>query len=497
MGSGLLQLISYGIQDIYLINNPEITFFKMLYKRHTNFAFECIPQNFNTNANFGNKITCIISKVADLITNMYLVVNLPPIGNFLDVPNEIGLGNSNIACCAWTEKIGFQLINQIELEIGGTIIDRHYSDWFNIWYELITPLGKRDGLNKMIGNVKELTDLTSSKQGYILYIPLIFWFNRTPNLALPLISLYNTEVKVNVVFNKLENCIILGPTHYILIQECVCLFEKNEIIYQVINNIIYYYKFIIFDYITKKLYYIKITPEALIPNNIIYSYKNINYYVTPILNTTERLYYDKIKYFPFFLNLTLGHTFLLVDYIFLDTPERLKFSKAKLEYIINTLTFDNDKKLYNGNNKIKYNYNLPCKEFIFRCSYNYISNGYINDIFNYTNCIINGISIIKNIYIYFNSQERLKNQSIEYFQYIQPYMFHTYNSPKGVNTYSFSINPEEIQTSGYCNLSEIDDIQINVFIDNKVSQNRHVNFRLYARTINIIKIEDGKLKLLF
>ena len=305
------------------------------------------------------------------------------------------------------------------------------------------------------------------------------------------------DVKINIVFNNLNSCIILGPTHYILIKENVCLFEKNDIIYQVVNNITYYYKFIIFDYITKRLYYIKITPEILKPNSIIYSYNNINYFVTPEINAIERLYYDKKKYFPYFLNLTLGDSYLLIDYVFLDSSERLKFSNTKIEYIIDTLTFDNDKILYNTNNKIKINYKCPCKEFILRCSYNYLSSPYINDIFNYTDCIINGTPIINSISILLNSQERIKQQCIEYFQYVQPFMSHTFNSPKGVNIYSFSINPEESQASGYCNLSEMDDIQINVSVGNKVSLSRYINFRLYARTINIIQIQDGKLKLLF
>jgi hypothetical protein len=499
MGSGLLQLVSYGIQDMYITYKPQITFFKVLYKRHTNFAFECIPQFFNTKVDFNNKYTCIISKNADLINKMYLVINLPPIGKFLDIPNETGLGNSKIACCSWTKNIGFQLISQIDIEIGGRCIDKHYSDWFNIWYEITTPKSKRDGLDKMIGNVKEMTEFTSSKQGYLLYIPLMFWFCRTPNLALPLVALYNTDIKINVLFASLESCIILGPSHYIIIKEDICLYEKGEILYQIINNVSYYYKFIIYDYITKKLYYIKITPEALNPNYKIYSQKNNNYTVTPDITNSaiEKLYYNKIKYFPYFLNLTLGDSYLLIDYIFLDLEERLKFAKNKHQYTIDTLTFDNDKKLYYANNKVKINYSLGCKEFILRCGYSYINNGYINDVFNYSTCIEKGNPIINNISILLNSQERFKQQSIEYFQYIQPYMYHTCDLPLGVDIYSFSINPQDIQLSGYCNLTEIDDIQINLSIDKNVSYTRFINFRLYAITINIIKIENGNFILIF
>ena len=156
MGSGIIQLASYGIQDMFFITDPLITFFKVIYKRHTNFAIESIPQFFNIKPDFASRTTCTISKIADLIGKIYLYVNLPPIGKFVDIPNESGIGNSNIACCAWCEKIGFQLINHIDLEIGGMIIDRHYADWFNIWHEISVPLSQRRGLDQMIGNIPEL-----------------------------------------------------------------------------------------------------------------------------------------------------------------------------------------------------------------------------------------------------------------------------------------------------------------------------------------------------
>jgi hypothetical protein len=243
MGSGVLQLASYGTQDMYFIYNPTVTFFKTIYKRHTNFVTESIPQQFNTKADFGSRVTCTISKIGDLIGKIYLLVNLTPIGKFVDIANELGIGNSKISCCAWVEKIGYQLIKQIDLEIGGIIIDRHYGDWFNIYNELTVTISKKKELDKLIGNVPELRKLTSLKQGYVLYVPLLFWFNKYPNLALPLICSYNSSIKINIEFNTLDNCLIVGPTHYVNVVEDVCLFEKGEILYQMVNNIKYYFKF--------------------------------------------------------------------------------------------------------------------------------------------------------------------------------------------------------------------------------------------------------------
>ena len=106
----------------------------------------------------------------DLIGNIYLVVDLPSISKFIDVPNEMGSGNSLISCVAWCEKVGFKIIKNVSLEIGSKIVDSCVSDWFNIWHEITTPLSKRKGFDKMIGNITELTKLSSSKNAYSLKI---------------------------------------------------------------------------------------------------------------------------------------------------------------------------------------------------------------------------------------------------------------------------------------------------------------------------------------
>lgn len=496
MGSGVLQLASYGIQDMYFIYNPTVTFFKTIYKRHTNFVTESIPQQFNTKPDFGSRVTCTIAKIGDLISKIYLVVNLPPIGKFTDVANESGIGNSNISCCAWTEKIGFQLIKQVELEIGGITIDRHYSDWFNIYHEIAVGLSKRRGLNIMIGNVPELTDFTSSKQGYQLYIPLIFWFNRYPNLALPLISSYNSDIKINIEFNTLDECLVIGPSHYITVTDDICLFKQGDILTQTVNNVVNYFKFIKWDPILKRIYWIKVTPEPLNTLNPIYLESNESYYVTPS-TPLESLYFNKIKYFSQIINLALGQSYLLVDYVFLDSEERLRFARQSHTYLIDTLTFDNDKVLYHTNNKIKINYSLPCKEIIFRCAYSYLSSGYCKDKFNYTASIIQNKQIINSVLLLMNGQERFSKQSTNYFQLIQPFQYHTSSTPKGVCVYSFAIKPEEFQPSGYCNFTQVEDIEINIVIDKNVSYSRPVYFRTYAIVMNILEFSNGLVKTVF
>ena len=200
MGGGLLQLVAYGAQDVYLTGNPQITFFKVVYRRHTNFSMEAIEQTFNGVADFGKRVTCQISRNGDLIHRMYLRVTLP------------GLSASQ----QWTDYVGLALINNVELEIGGQRIDKQYGDWMYIWNELSLNYGKRTGYRSMVGASISGSVTTAAE---VLHIPLEFWFCRNPGLALPLIALQYHEVKINLEFRTLAQLgayntvgTFLGPT---------------------------------------------------------------------------------------------------------------------------------------------------------------------------------------------------------------------------------------------------------------------------------------------
>jgi len=184
-----MQLVAYGAQDIYLSGNPQITFFKVVYRRHTNFSMESIRQTFNGTPNFESKVTCTVSRNGDLIHRVYLQVDLGEI----KTSGEAGYK-------AWA---GHKLIKSVEVEIGGQRIDKHYGDWLHIWNELSQTAGHWDGYRTMVeGDSDFNTDLSDAtdKKGRTLYIPLQFWFCRNPGLALPLIALQYHEVKINVEF---------------------------------------------------------------------------------------------------------------------------------------------------------------------------------------------------------------------------------------------------------------------------------------------------------
>ena len=170
MGGGLMQLVAMGAQDVYLTGNPQITFFKVVYRRHTNFSKECIEQTFNGTSALGSSLTCTLARNGDLVQEIYF--------------------RSKLKSSAASEGHLNNIIKSVEVEIGGQKIDKHYSEWLNIYDELF------ETNNTAVKAMR--SDGVNADGDTISYIPLRFWFNRNPGLALPLIALQYHEVKVNV-----------------------------------------------------------------------------------------------------------------------------------------------------------------------------------------------------------------------------------------------------------------------------------------------------------
>ena len=171
MGGGLMQLVAYGAQDIYLTGNPQITFFKVVYRRHTNFSMEAIEQTVNGSRTLGASAssgTVTISRNGDLISKIYVT----------STNDDITKGD--------------ELVNEVELEIGGQRIDKHFKEWNQVWNELSTSESKAIGLKAMQGAI----GTTGGTGVGMVQVPLNFWFCRNPGLALPLIALQYHEVKL-------------------------------------------------------------------------------------------------------------------------------------------------------------------------------------------------------------------------------------------------------------------------------------------------------------
>ena len=176
MGGGLMQLVAYGAQDIYLTGNPQITFFKVVYRRHTNFAMECVEQTFAGSPGAQKTVVATVSRNGDLVGRMCVTSNAGVVSGG-----------------------GSTLVDSAEVEIGGQKIDKQTTEWMRIWNELSTPDSKAVGLKAMTCDV----GVRGTTGVDMVQVPLQFWFNRNPGLALPLIALQYHEVKVKVVLGNM------------------------------------------------------------------------------------------------------------------------------------------------------------------------------------------------------------------------------------------------------------------------------------------------------
>ena len=203
MGGGLLQLVAYGAQDAYLSGNPQITFWRGLFKRHTNFAMEPFRVNMTGQAAWGTKHAAILTRYADLVSSGYIEVELA---------QETG---NNLVYAGYGRCGGFNLVDYVELDIGGQIIDRQYGEFMYLWSTLAYPYDARRKMDSMTKTDLYPNDICVSggrpARTNLTYIPLMFFFNRNPGAALPLIALQYHEVKINILWNKIKN-IYSAPT---------------------------------------------------------------------------------------------------------------------------------------------------------------------------------------------------------------------------------------------------------------------------------------------
>jgi hypothetical protein len=211
-GGALMCLVALGVQNVYLNSHPQITFFKTNYRRHTNFAIESIEQFFNGAINFGRKGTAEISRNGDLITQIFLRLVLPEVrytGRF---------ENFGHVEFAWVRKIGHAIIDEVELDIGGSQIDKQYGDWLQIWSDVSSSIDHARGLKKMLGDIPELNSISTLswdvpdnnllKPSYTLFVPLQFHFCRNVGLACPLIALQYHQVKIHVKLRPVDQLYI-------------------------------------------------------------------------------------------------------------------------------------------------------------------------------------------------------------------------------------------------------------------------------------------------
>jgi hypothetical protein len=515
MTGSILQLVATGIEDIFLTNDPQITYFKVVYKRHTNFARQEIRQNFIQTPDFETQVSSNIGKHGDLMEKTTLIINLPDIPAF-DDPN---------VKVAWVRYIGYSIINTIDIEINGRQICKHFGEWMMLWNQMFNKKANEPAYKRMIGDVPELTNFSNSKSAFTLYIPLQFWFCRSSSNALPLISLLYSDVKINLSLRPWSECIITTPTHSLYCNDDLAAFYPYEYIQQEINGLISAGIFAGYDSIKKRLLYSLITtsnfkpiPSPNVTNQSIYRIigQTSGAYVTPAIQSQSSIINPATYKYNKLSSLVLGDTYLLINYIFVDEDERLKFSQSKHDYIIEQVYYNETQNITAPSDSVRLNIDNPCKYIIWILQQEYLYNN--NDYYNYTETYRHKIpqdinnynikvgdplygfdqSLITYDTILFNSQERLSLRDSKYFRLNQVYEKCINPPPAGTNAYFFTLDPVTTQQCGSSNMSKIEKIEIKMNNINKILSGKNVGiFRSYAETYNILRISNGLGAIMF
>jgi hypothetical protein len=526
---GLMQLVSYGSEDLYLTGNPQITFFKVVYKRHTNFAYEWVPQYFNPQSSFSTiqqvQMEAPIKRDGDLIRDMSLV---------LDLPSIYSTDQENFK---WIDNIGHYIIHYADFVIGAQRISRQYGQWMNIWSELTISKSKRGSFDELIGNVEVLTkpliyygtiNDTSAPtiQKRRLRIPLPFWFTEHPGLAVPLIAVQYVEIKIELEFQPLNEWFTIGYPPVAPIQ----LFE-NPVPFEGSNHVALRNDLI---------------SEGFSPDNVFWKFVNG-------MNASSGIWNQNV--------------FIDVKYVFLDTPERRVFASAVSEYLITQperLVFSG---LTGGNNQENLSFFHPVKEMIWvfqrddvstrnqwsnfttlPSNFDYpklvewekavnigteiydmvvppigdkmLPSGLTVDQFiNFLNCTdvdkLSRKDMIAfdeyfNIFYYgkfiFNQHDRQEQKPHYYYAYQEPLDSHTSapNDKKQIYMMSFSENPEVVQPSGTANFARFQKAEFQFTLKDRtpvesddLPTKELYNLFFYVRQINVLRFMNGLAGLVF
>jgi hypothetical protein len=438
-GGGLMQLVAYGAQDIYLTGKPQITFFKSVYRRYTNFAVESIQQDVLGTPQFGSQVSITVSRTGDLLKRFWIEYS----------PQDLLQGINGTGPQTVGANIGHAIIDTVSLEIGGQIVDRHYGKWLTIWNYLTetNPTGDQGSIdnyctgpgenspnpafgtpgygddavievyprptkyNRMAYTHRAQVGVVSNQgAAQLAWVPLQFWFCRNPGLALPLISLQYHEIKLHINLGQL-------------------------------------------DYIRTG---------------------------TNVLGTEFRRFA------------------VYADYVYLDTTERKQFAQNAHEYLIEQLQILESVSAIN----IKLPFNHPVKELVWAPVPLPVSGTTRSTVIPggaspSTSFRASTLSIPNTYTLVLNGTNRFYPRDISYFTRNQVWEAHSgFGSvlfPDSVAVYSFALRPEEHQPSGTCNFSRIDMAQMlrsQTFLPDGSTPRQDV-IDIYAINYNIFRINSG------
>ena len=485
-GGGLLQLVAQGKQDVFLTGNPQVSWFKLVYRRYTKFAIESQQMYFDGTPNFGQKITCLVQRAGDLLGPIFLRVVLPQL--YLTSGAPVGYVNSP----------GHALIQEISVQIGEQEIDKQTGEWMEMYSALTTDASLLPGFQEMIqqrpgypfldtgnnapdicGNNPMLPNYVFSRENgnslvdisgvliadskiapgstgpyprnyddpimgpQTLYIPLRFWFNKNPGLYLPLLAMQYHPVRINITLAPLQSM-----------------------------------------YYTKQLY----------------------------LQETDPSQCGTLAVQPAKMDIQMWG-----DYVFLDVPERRRFVSAPLEYLIEQVQYTPPLAIpaNSRNATLRMDFNHPIKEFVWVLQrnvmlsrhepFNWSSLGcYEIQMLGPTQPIPNRTDLMLNAVIQLDGQDRFNTRDAAYFRLVQPYQRHT-TVPKDryIYVYSVALRPEDVQPSGSLNASRINTMVLQLGLASSTTNYStsslfgDMTAHIYATNYNVLRVIDGYAGLLF
>ena len=408
MGGGLMQLVAYGAQDVYLTGNPQITFFKAVYKRHTNFAMECIEQVINGTPAVNGRSSVTVSRNGDLVQEM-----------FLEATTDIGSATAD------NVYVAERMIADCELTIGGQRIDKHYQRWWRLFSELYNDQSAKDKYSKMVNNA----DPAGADQ--TVYVPLIFFFNRNPGLALPLIALQYHEVRLDFTWSaevtKVSTSSIKCWANYIYLdtKERRLFAQKSH------------------EYLIEQ---VQFTGTETATNN---GTKNIRLnYNHPVKELVWCFEAGNGSLVSNLWNMSSNDS-LLANVAFINAHSQPHESAGVVRLGKDDGTGTAPQSYFSEEE------NGPLKTFKLQL----------------------------------NGQDRFSTQQGKYFNSVQPYYHHSGCPVPGVYSYSFALKPELHQPSGTCNFSRIDNATA-VPTLNSMTEAK-TNMAMFAVNYNVLRVMSG------
>ena len=412
MAGGLMQLVAYGAQDVYLTGNPKVTFFQAVYRRHTNFAMENIEQTVNGTPADNGRVSVTIARNGDLISDMYVEMKSKASLAQLTGANDDAM---------WAAE---RAIKDVELSIGGQRIDKHYQRWWRLYSELYLDESKKATWGKMC--------TPGSLASGAIYLPLIFFFNRNPGLALPLIALQYHEVRLDFDLSSEFDQYTDGST------------------FKVWGNYVY------LDTEERRRFAQK-GHEYLI--------EQLQHTGTDSLAAAGQTKQIRLSY-----NHPVKELVWCADQGSVKSSNLWNFTAGTPVLTSNVLAAD------------------PTSNVLMAPSQSgapLLLAG-VGGGDAWTEDLAGPIDTFK---LVLNGQDRFKEQEGKYFNQVQPFQHHTGSPVPGVYSYSFALKPEEHQPTGTCNFSRIDNAQ--VAIKTKDVAGVPTSLNMFAVNYNVLRIQSG------